>query len=235
GISTLAAIAHDPLAPTSTLKVYAAAGTHLNPELALVRALIELAQHRAQIIYRELVQGLSGGPTYCFKRFKTIEDVSFLLNGHKVLFDNLNSFSHPDFKVEIEHLLNTISKKGFEVFIVETTHPVLKLPAVIITIPSARLNRPSTKLHPYLLIARQLMDIRKYKDALRYMEETFEKEPSYQRLPQILCQAAVCAKMAGDYQKAVLYYEKAAEVSPHLFRSEKFVADFTEALSNIKE
>ena len=158
-IPTLAVISYDPLAPTETLKVYGAAGTHLNPDLALIRALIELVQHRAQVLYREFVQKKRGGPTFCFLKFKDLKDAEFLLKGEKKFFNKLSYFSHPDFKIEIEYVLDKLFKKGLKAYLIETTHPLLKIPSVIITIPGARLNRPSTKLHPYLLIARQLMDI----------------------------------------------------------------------------
>ncbi|HDD45368.1 MAG TPA: tetratricopeptide repeat protein [Candidatus Desulfofervidus auxilii] len=233
GIPTIAVIAHDPSPPTPTLKVYAAAGTHLNSNFALIRALIEFTQHRAQIIYRELIQKRPGGPTYCFLRFKDLKDANFLIKGDKIPFSNLPSFSHPDFKVEIEYILNLISQRGFEVFVIETTHPSIQLPSVIVTIPGVRLNRPSTKLHPYLLLARQFMDLKDYKKALSYIEETFEDEPSYRKLPQILCQAAVCAKKANNYQKALKYYEEAVEIAPYLLQSEKFVFDFAETHAKI--
>jgi len=226
GIPTLAVISYDPLAPTDTLKVYGAAGTHPNPDLALIRALIEVIQHRAQVLYREFVQKKQGGPTFCFLKFKDLKDAEFLLKGKKIFFNKLSYFSHPDFKIEIEYVLDQLFKKGLKAYLIETTHPVLKIPSVIVTVPGARLNRPSTKLHPYLLIARQLMDIEKYKEALFYIEETFKEAPSYEGLPQILSQAAICAKMAGDYKKSFMYYKKLIKKFPYLLQSKEFVNDF---------
>ena len=229
-IPTLAVISYDPLASTETLKIYGAAGTHLNPDLALIRALIELIQHRAQVLYREFVQKKQGGPTFCFLKFKDLKDAEFLLKGKKIFFNKLPYFSHPDFKIEIEYVLDKLFKRGLKAYLIETTHPLLKIPSVIVTIPGARLNRPSTKLHPYLLIARQLMDIGMYEKALFYIEETFKEASSYEELPQILSQAATCAKMAGDYKKSFMYYKKLIEKFPYLMQSKKFVNDFLEIM-----
>ncbi|MBO8143856.1 MAG: YcaO-like family protein [Thermodesulfobacterium sp.] len=234
-IPTVGVIAYDPLAPTPTLKVYGAAGTHPNPNVALIRALTELIQHRAQVLYRELILNKSGGPTYCFLKFKNLEDAKFLIKGEKISFGDLPSFSHSDFKIEIEYILDKLFNKGFKIYLIETTHPVLEIPSVIVSVPGARLNRPSTKLHPYLLIARQLMDIGKYEDAFFYIEETFKEAPSYKRLPQILSQAAMCAKMIKDYKKSLMYYKSLIEIYPKILQSKKFVNDFLKIMEEVEK
>lgn len=225
-IPTIAIIAHDPLVSTPTLRVYGAAGTHLNPEIALIRAITELVQHRAQVLYRELILRKAGGPTFCFLKFKDLKEAEFLLKGERILFNQLPYFSHPDFKVEIDYVLDKLLKRGLRAYLIDTTHPVLKIPSVIITVPGSRLNRPSTKLHPNLLIARQLMEIKHYKEALFYIEKVFEELPFYKKLPQILSQAATCAKLAGEYRKSMEYYENLLEIHPQLLSSSKFVNEF---------
>jgi ribosomal protein S12 methylthiotransferase accessory factor len=52
-IPTVSVLAYDSNPPTNTVRIYNAAGAHLNRDFALIRALTELAQHRAQIIYKE--------------------------------------------------------------------------------------------------------------------------------------------------------------------------------------
>lgn len=228
GIPTVGVIGYDPFAPVSTLKIYGAAGTHLNPKIALIRALTEFVQHRAQVIYLEKVLKKQAGPTYCFLKFKKLEDLKFLTEGNLISFKDLPYFSHQDFKIEIEYIVKKLSEKGLKVFAVETTNPILNIPSVITVVPGARLNRPSTKLHPYFLISRQFMDIGKYQKALLYIEKAFKEAPSYQKLPQVLSQAAVCAKLAGDYKKALHYYEKLIEIYPYLLHSDRFIRDLEE-------
>lgn len=234
GIPTLAVIAHDPNPLSPTIRVYAAAGTHLNSKFALIRALNELMQHRAQILYRELIEKKPGGPTYCFPMFKELKEASFLLEGELIDFSSIPSFSKPDFKIEIEYLLDLLAKRGLEAFFVETTHKDLNLPAVIVSIPGAKLNRPSARLHPYLLIARQLMDIGLYNDATIYLKEVLDIEPHYRQIPQIICQVAVCYKMAGRYLEARQHFEQALSLAPKLIHSSRFIADFMEVIQKEK-
>ncbi|MDL1965045.1 MAG: tetratricopeptide repeat protein, partial [Candidatus Desulfofervidus auxilii] len=147
---------------------------------------------------------------------------------------SLPSFSHPDFKIEIERVLDLLSQKHLEGFVIETTHPDLDIPAVITVVPGARLNRPSAKLHPYLLIARQLMDIGYYSQAVVYLEKALDAEPSYLQVPQIVCQVAVCYKEAGQYPKAIEYFQQALLLAPQLMNSPKFLADFAEIIQKEK-
>ncbi len=235
GISTIAVIAHDPAPIIPKLKFYAAAGTHLNPDFAIIRALTELAQHRAQLVYREVVLKQPGGPTFCFPQFKSKEDVEFLYKGKTISFETLPSFSSPDFKEEIEYLLSILEKHGFSVYMVETTHKDLDIPSVIMVIPGARLNRPSTKIHPYVLVARQLMNISEYKMAIQVLEKAFDKQPSLKNSPQILCQAAICYKNIKNYEKAIEYFYLAQEKAPYLVYSKKFITEVNEILKLLEK
>ncbi len=230
GVSTIAVIAYDPDPIIPKLKFYATAGTHPNPELALIRALTELAQHRAQMIYRETVLKQPAGPTFCFPLFRSRNEVDFLYRGDQISFERLPCFSAPDFKTEIEHVISLLREQNFRVYVVETTHKDLDIPAVIVTIPGARLNRPSTKIHPYLLVARQLMNIGRYQEGTTFLEKAFTVQPSLKNSPQILCQAAVCYKKAKDYEKAAEYFQLAQKIAPYLLQSPKFMAEFKEVI-----
>ncbi len=235
GIPTIAVIAHDPTPIIPKLRFYAAAGTHLNPHFAIIRALTELAQHRAQLVYNEVVLKRPGGPTFCFPQFKSRDEVDFLCQGETITFDMLSSFSSPDFKIEIGYLISILEKQRFQVYMVETTHKDLGIPAIIITIPGARLNRPSTKIHPYLLVARQLMNIAQYQTATEFLEKAFDKQPSLKNSPQVLCQAAACYKKAKNYERAAKYFYLAKERAPYLLQSRKFIAEFDEVLNKLEK
>ncbi|MEZ0343507.1 MAG: hypothetical protein ABWJ99_01680 [Caldimicrobium sp.] len=86
-----------------------------------------------------------------------------------------------------------LKEAGFRIYLKSATHPVLQFPVVMVYIPQARLNRPSTKLHPFIHLSRQYMDIGNYKRALYYLEEAFKEVPSYKDIPQILAQGANCS------------------------------------------
>ncbi len=230
GISTIGVISYDQAPPVETVRAYGAAGTHPNPKYALIRALTELLQHRAQAIYSEKINKKPGGQTFCFLKFKTKKNMDFLLRGKKISLNELPSFSHVDFKVELEHLLALLKKAGFRVYLKIATHTILQFPVVMVYIPQARLNRPSTKLHPFIHLSRQYMDMGNYKRAIYYLEEAIKEIPTYERIPQILAQAASCYKKGGDLEKALSYYQKLIEISPSILGSPKFLKDYFELI-----
>ncbi|MBW1719897.1 MAG: YcaO-like family protein [Deltaproteobacteria bacterium] len=233
-IPTISVLAYDSSPPTNTVRIYNAAGAHLNRDFALIRALIELAQHRAQIIYKENKHKKPGGPTYCFPCFKTLEEASYLIeNKDAIPFDKISTYKHSDFKVEIEKAVSLIKQDNLEVILTNTTCSELQIPAVAVTIPGARLNRPSTKLNPYFYMAKISMDLGNHKDAVGYFEKSIEIDPQYKKIPQILCDIAICYKRLKMYQQSKEYFEKTLNLSPKLVFSKKFIGDFTEVIQLI--
>lgn len=231
-IPTISVLAYDSNPPTNTVRIYNAAGSHLNRDFALIRALIELAQHRAQIVYKEYKHEKPGGPTYCFPYFKTLEDASYLIeNKETIPLNKIPTYKHSDFKVEIEKAVNFIKQDNdLEVIVTNTTCSELQVPAVAITIPGARLNRPSTKLNPYFYMAKICMDLGNYKDAIGYFKKSIELDPQYKDIPQISCDIAICYKKLKMYRQSKEYFERTLNLSPKLVFSKKFISDFTKVI-----
>jgi len=230
-IPTIGVLAYDSNPPTNTVRIYNAAGAHLNRDFALIRALIELAQHRAQIIFNENRHKKPGGPTYCFPYFKTLEEASHLIEYKETIpFNKIPTYKHADFKVEIEKAVDLIKQDNLEVIITNTTYPGLQIPAVAVTIPGTRLNRPSTMLNPYFFMAKICMDLGNYKDAIGHFEKSMWIDPKYKNIPQILCDVAICYKRLKMYQQAKEYFERTLSLSPKLILSKKFISNFTEVI-----
>ncbi len=230
-IPTVSVLAYDSNPPTNTVRIYNAAGAHLNRDFALIRALTELAQHRSQIIYKENKNKKPGGPTYCFPYFKTLEEASYLIeNNETIPFNKISTYKHEDFSVEIEKAVNLIKQDNLEVIVTNTTYPELQIPAVAVTIPGARLNRPSTKINPYFYMAKICMDLGNYKDAIEYFEKSIEIDPQYKDIPQISCDIAICYKSLKMYQQSKEFFERTLNLSPKLVFSKKFIGDFTEVI-----
>jgi len=227
GIPTIGVISFDRKVESETLRIYGAAGTHPNPKYALIRALTELLQHRAQVLYAEKVLHRKAGPTFCFLRFKEEKEAEFFKRGKIISFEELPSISRKDFKEEIEILLGLLKERGFQIFLKIATHPEISLPAVAVIIPSARLNRPSTKLHPYLHIAWNFMDLEDYERALTYFDKALGLIPDYQKIPQILLQAFECSKKLKD-RRALYFAEKLIEIYPEILNSKRFLESLKE-------
>ncbi len=229
GIPTIGILAYDPIPPTDRLKIYSAAGTHLNRDFALIRALIELAQHRAELIFREKRDKRPGGATYCFPHFRTLEEASYLIEDKETIpFNAVPTYSNTDFKAEIKKAVDLIRQDDMEVIVTETTDPEIQIPAVAVSVPGARLNRPSTMLNPYFFMAKISMELENYRDAITYFDRSIEIDPHYKDIPQILCDIAVCYKALKMYQEARQYFERTLSLSPRLVLSKRFISDFME-------
>ncbi len=227
GVPTVAVLAYDPHSPLETIRIYNAAGTHLNRGNALIRALIECAQHRCQMLFREGIQKIEGGPTYCFPRFKSLDEASYLTNkDRKVKFSELPSYCNKDFKKEIERTIRILSDNNFEVIVTDVTQPSLKVPAVIVTIPRSKLNRPTTKMNPYFVMARSYMVIDRYHEAIECFEKAFELDPLERKNPKMLCRVGLCYKRTKDYHVAAQLFQDAFELNPKLFLSKNLVQEF---------
>ena len=231
GIPTISILAYDPIPATDTLKIYSAAGTHLNRDFALIRALIELAQHRAELIFRERRHKRPGGATYCFPHFRTLEEASYLIEGKETIpFNAMPTYSDSDFRAEIKKAVDLIRQDNLEVIVTETTNPEIQIPAVAVSVPGARLNRPSTMLNPYFFMAKISMELENYRDAITYFDRSIEIDPHYKDIPQILCDIAICHKALKMYQEAKEYFERTLSLSPKLVLSKKFISDFMEVI-----
>ena len=230
-IPTISVLAYDSNPPSNTVRIYNAAGAHLNRDFALIRALIELAQHRAQIIFNENNHKKPGRPTYCFPYFKTLEEASYLIeNKETITFNKMPTYKHADFKLEIEKAVDLIKQDNLEVIVTNTTYPEFQIPAVAVTIPGTRLNRPSTMLNPYFYMAKICMDLGNYRDAIEYFEKSIGIDPQYKNIPQISCDLAICYKRLKMYQQSKEYFEKTLNLSPKLVFSKKFISDFMEVI-----
>jgi ribosomal protein S12 methylthiotransferase accessory factor len=230
-IPTIGVLAYDSDPPTNSIKIYNAAGTHLNRDFALIRALTELAQHRAQIIFNENNHKKQYTSTYCFPYFKSLEEACYLVEDKKINpFNKIPTYKHIDFKTEIEKAVDFIKQDDLEVIVTDTTDPELKIPTAAITIPGIRLNRISTKLNPYFYMAKICMDLANYRDAVKYFEKSMDVDPQYKNFPQISCDLAICYKELKMYERSKEYFERTLSLSPKLVYSKKFMNDFMQVI-----
>lgn len=236
-IPTISVLAYDSSPPTDTVRIYNAAGAHLNRDFALIRALIELAQHRAEIIYKENKQKRPGGPTYCFPYFRTLKDASYLTENAEIIpLNKISTYRHSDLKMEIEKAVNFIKQvNNMEVIVTDTTCSEFQIPAVAVTISGTRLNRPSTRLNPYFYMAKICKYLENYEDAIEYFKKSIEIDPQYKDTPQICCDIAMCYMRLKMYEQSKKYFERTLNLSPKLVFSKKFICDFREVIQSLEK
>ena len=234
GIPTIQVLAYDSEASLGTIRIYNAAGTHMNSNNALIRALTEVALNRAQVLFVEGVEKKQGGPTYCYPSFKNLDEAPYLTDkNEEIAFDSIPTYSNKDFKKEIEKAVAILSDHDLEVMVTDVTHPVLKIPSVIVSIPGTRLNRPTTKINPYFLMGRGCMGINRYKEAVKCLEKALKLNPEERNNPKMLARMGLCYKKIRGYKKAADYFQNAIELDPRLIHAKELFKDLTFVLKKI--
>jgi len=222
GIPTVAVIAHDQKTPHNGIIVNCAAGTSLNRDTALIRALTEVAQGRTQILYRTLGQIKEKQPIKIRfqSRFPTYKKPAkfLVISKRKIDFSEMPTYSNKDFKKEIEMAVVLLKKVGFRVIVTDVTHKDLKIPTVIVTIPRTIIiedfdSNYSFTRHFYTHLILYYYRIKSYQNSIKACERYFKIDPKYSKYDIGVFHAygANYAKL-GNYKKAIDLLKRAASL-----------------------
>ncbi|MBM4241403.1 MAG: YcaO-related McrA-glycine thioamidation protein [Euryarchaeota archaeon] len=135
--TTIAAVSDDTKLKDPALLTLGV-GTHLDPEIAVLRALTEVAQSRATQIHgtredtvRAVFMRKAG-----YERMKKINKHWFGESDETVDLTEIKNRAGKSFKKDIETSLKLLRKEGFEnVFYVNLTRPEIHIPVVRVIIP----------------------------------------------------------------------------------------------------
>ncbi|MCK9150346.1 YcaO-related McrA-glycine thioamidation protein [Methanobacterium alcaliphilum] len=136
-VTTIAAVADDPVLKDPALLTMGV-GTHLDPKIAVIRALTEVAQSRATQIHgtredtvRAVFMRKAG-----YDRMKRINKHWFGEMDKQVHLEDLKNKSSSSFKKDINTSLKEIERCGIEkVLFVDLTRENIKIPVVRVIIP----------------------------------------------------------------------------------------------------
>ena len=140
-ITTVAAVSDDTILKDPALLTLGV-GTHLDPEVAVIRALTEVAQSRATQIHgtredtvRAVFMRKAG-----YQRMKRINSHWFGESERSIELNELKNASGKSFKEDIETSKKLLSKWGFEdILYVDLTRPEIEIPVVRVLIPGLEL------------------------------------------------------------------------------------------------
>ena len=138
GIPSVGVLAYDPSTFPERSEIVWTAGTTADPEKALSRALTEVAQLAGDFDTpsRYVASGLP--------KLTRIEDAEFIINpGKRIDIHTLPALSNDNIKIEVENCISALAKKGLEVIVVDTKHPLLDIPAFYTIIPGAHFRERS--------------------------------------------------------------------------------------------
>lgn len=149
GIPTVAALAWDPATFPEKSEIVFTAGTAPDASKALIRALTEVAQ---------LAGDFNSGSNYVasgLPKPDTLEELNYLLqDGRRMALAEIRSLSHTDICQEVHACTSLLAQQGLEVFVVNTTHADLQIPAVYTIIPGAHFRERAMGGNAVLFAAR---------------------------------------------------------------------------------
>ncbi|MBI5458882.1 YcaO-related McrA-glycine thioamidation protein [Methanobacterium sp.] len=136
-ITTMAAVSDDTVLRDPALLTLGV-GTHLDPEVAALRALTEVAQSRATQIHgtredttRAVFMRKAG-----YERMKRINKHWFGESKGTINISDIKNMAKKSFKDDIETSLNLLNNCGFDdVLYTDLTRPEIKIPVVRVVIP----------------------------------------------------------------------------------------------------
>ena len=140
-ITTVAAVSDDTILKDPALLTLGV-GTHLDPQIAVIRALTEVAQSRATQIHgtredtvRAVFMRKAG-----YKRMKRINSHWFGESETSIELNEFKNASGKSFKEDIENSKKLLSDCGFEdILYVDFTRPEIEIPVVRVLIPGMEL------------------------------------------------------------------------------------------------
>jgi putative methanogenesis marker protein 1 len=136
GIPTIAAVSDDVERKDPRLLTIGM-GTHTNAEIAMIRALTEVAQSRATQIHgaREDATIAQFREAMGYERVKRMNAYWFKGDEYKPAAD-IKSCATPDFKTDIEEMIKRIRAAGLDrVIVFDLTDPEIKIPVVRVVVP----------------------------------------------------------------------------------------------------
>ena len=138
GIPSVGILAYDPSTFPEKSEIVWTAGTTPNPQKALSRALTEVAQLAGDFNTGSCYEA-SGLP-----KFNNIEDAGFIINPEKIVdITSLPDLSDDNIKLEVQSCISSMAEKGMDVIVIDTMHPLLKIPTFYIIIPGAHFRERS--------------------------------------------------------------------------------------------
>jgi ribosomal protein S12 methylthiotransferase accessory factor len=138
GICTVAALAIDRSTFPEKSEIVYTAGTTPDPEKALIRAVTEVAQ---------LAGDFNSGSNYIASGLPkplAMDEVAHVAeSGIKTAIHDIENLGNSNIRVEVENCVTALAERGMDTFMLDVTHPDLKIPAIYTIVPGAHFRERS--------------------------------------------------------------------------------------------
>jgi len=206
GIPSVGALAYDPSTFPENSEIVWTAGTTPDPQKALSRALTEVAQ---------LAGDFNSGANYVasgLPKFSSMQEASYITEvDHVKDISELPDISDDNIRKEVENCIVALTKKGMEVIVVDTTHPLLQVPAFYTIVPGAHFRERALGTSVGMFSAKMMASNENRLEAIRSLQQFDQKLPGryYTQFYMGTCHLAV-----NDPKTALTFFEKSLGLNP---------------------
>ncbi len=206
GIPSVGVLAWDPASYPETSEIVWTAGTTPDPEKALSRALTETAQ---------LAGDFNSGSNYVasglpkFNNLKNAEYITF--PGQTISIQELPDLSNNNIKIEIKNLVEALKKNEMEVFLIDTEHEKLGIPAFYTIIPGAHFRERALRTSVGMFSAKMITESLNPADAVTKLTEINKILPGKYYIQFYKGTSFISM---GKPDKALDHFEKALDLNP---------------------
>jgi len=206
GIPTVGVLAYDPATLPAASEIVWTAGTTPSPAKALSRALTEVAQLAGD--FNTAANYVASG----LPKPRRLEEVDYVTATQSpVELSALPDLSDPNIRVEIDRCVRALATRGFEVLLIETTHPELQIPAYYTIIPGAHFRERSRSTSVAMFSAKHAAETLPAAKALRVLETIRAALPGKYYVEFYL---GLVRLNAGDAETALPHFRSALDLSP---------------------
>lgn len=206
GIPTVSVLAYDPATLPAASEIVWTAGTTPSPAKALSRALTEVAQLAGD--FNTSANYVASG----LPKPRRLEEVDYVTTTQeRVELSALPDLSDPNIRVEIDRCVRALATRGFEVLLIETTHPELQIPAYYTIIPGAHFRERSRSTSVAMFSAKHAAETLPAASALRVLETIRAALPGKYYVEFYL---GLVRLNAGGAEAALPHFRSALDLNP---------------------
>lgn len=153
GIPSVGILAYDPVTFPELSEIVWTAGTTPDPQKAFSRALTEVAQLAGD--FDTAANYVASG----LPKFTDLAEAAYVMNpGKEIDIGDLPDLSDDNIKVEVENCLEALNRIGMEVFLIDTMHSDLEIPAFYTIIPGAHFRERALATSVGMFSAKHIAD-----------------------------------------------------------------------------
>ena len=207
GIPTVGVLAYDPTTFPETSEIVWTAGTTPDREKAFSRALTEVAQLAGD--FNTAANYVASG----LPKPLRLEDVPHVTDPRpEVELSTLPDLSHPNIRVEVERCVQALAVRGYEVLLIETTHPELQIPAYYTIVPGAHFRERSRSTSVAMFTAKHAAESLPPSEAIQVLERISKAVPGKYYVDFYL---GMVRLNAGDPEGGLAHFRSALDLNPH--------------------